>query len=145
LVPSFGWYYLPGVVKPLINLSFLFPNMFLWWDPIQKEKRECPYSMYHHFCSHGIGHIMRLGLSVLKASQKQAPGAKRIIVMTNDLDNAVDELNVRRLVERWERFGTSVSWYRFAKDLKMEHDIIDPLHPYARVDFVYDKILEYFS
>ncbi|MCK5214321.1 MAG: alpha/beta fold hydrolase [Candidatus Omnitrophica bacterium] len=142
LVPSFGWYYLPGLVKPLINFCSAFPNRFFWWDPVKKDKRECPYSMYHHFSSRGMGHICRLGLAVLRAAKKGPPLSRRIVVMTNDLDNAVDERNVSNLVRNWLRFGADVDWYHFSKGLKMEHDIIDPLHPYARVDFVYDKIFE---
>ncbi|MCP3683333.1 MAG: hypothetical protein GY861_11650, partial [bacterium] len=82
LVPSFGWYFLPGIVRMLINLSFLLPNSFLWWDPIKKDNRDCPYSMYHYFSTHGMGHIWRMGLSVLRDSRKQPPLAKRIVVMT---------------------------------------------------------------
>ena len=73
VVPSFGWYFLPGIIKPLVNVSFLFPNSFLWWDPVKREKRRSPFSMYHRFSTHGMGHILRLGLSVFRASKKQAP------------------------------------------------------------------------
>ena len=143
IVPSFGWYFFPGIVKPLINLSFLFPNMFLWWDPIKKMNRNSPYSMYHHFSSHGMGHILRLGLSVLRASKNKAPSAKRIVFMTNEIDTAVDGVNTKRLYNNWKCNGASIKQYCFSKDHKMEHDIIDPLHPYAKIDFVYDKIFEH--
>jgi len=143
IVPSFGWYFLPGVIKPLVNLSFLFPNQFLWWDPIKKDNRKCPYSMYHHFSTHGMAHILRLGLSVLRAAKKTAPLTKRIVVITNDMDIAVDAKSTEKLVKSWKKSDASIDRYRFSKDLDMEHDIIDPLHPYAKPEIVYDKLLEY--
>ena len=142
IVPNFGWYFLPGVVKPLVNLACMLPNMFLWWDLFKKEKRDCPYSMYYKFSSRGMGYILRLGLSVMRAAKKKAPLCKNILVMTTDFDTAVDEPNIKNVIKRWRNAGASVDWYRFPKDLKIEHDVIDPFHPYAKVDFVYGKILE---
>ncbi len=143
IVPSFGWYFAPGIVKTLINLSFILPNKYLWWDPVKKDNRECPYSMYHHFSTHGIAHILRLGLLVLRAAKKTVPLTKNITVMTNDLDIAVDAKSTKDLIKNWKKFGAEVSTHSFSKDLQMEHDVIDPLHPYAKTDLVYDKILEY--
>ncbi|MDP8213052.1 MAG: alpha/beta hydrolase [Candidatus Zapsychrus exili] len=143
LVPSFAWYFLPGVIRPIVNLCYLLPNMFLWWDPVKKDKRQCPYSMYHHFSSRQMGHIMRLGLSVLYAAKKQAPKSKDIVVMTDETDIAVDEKATQKLIKDWRRHGACVQFYCFGKELGIEHDIIDPLHPYAKVETVYDKILEY--
>lgn len=143
IVPSFGWYFLPRIIKPLINLSFIFPNQYLWWDPVKKDDRQCPYSMYHHFSTHGMAHILRLGLSVLRSAKKTGPITKKIVVMTNDLDIAVDAKSTEDLVKRWKSSDVSVEWYRFSKEHNMEHDIIDPLHPYAKTDLVYSKIMEY--
>ena len=145
IVPSFGWYFLPGVVKPLINLIRLLPNTLLWWDPIRREKRQAPYSMYYRFASKGMGDALRLGLAVLRTARTQTPKARKIVVLTNDRDQAVDEKNVRNLVSRWESRGADVTWERFSRDLHMEHDVIDPLYPYVQVDVVYDKILEAMS
>lgn len=142
IVPSFGWYFLPGIIRPLINFSRLFPNQFLWWDLIKKDNRQCPYSMYHHFSSKGLGHILHLGLSVCDMAKKKGPLSKRIVVIINQMDYAVDGVSTRRLIKRWKKNGAQVDVYEFSKDLKMEHDIIDPLHPYARVDEVYNKIFD---
>ncbi len=143
LVPSFGWYFAPRVIRTAINLTRLLPNMLLWWDPVKKDHRDAPFSMYHRFSSKGMGHIMRLGLSVLRDSRRNAPRTKKIVVMTNDLDVAVDGRTTGKLVRQWRAQGVDVKEYRFAKDLQMEHDVIDPLHPYEKTDFVYAKILEY--
>jgi len=143
LVPSFGWYFAPRVIRSAINLSALLPNMLLWWDPVRKDNRDAPFSMYHRFSTRGMGHIMRLGLSVLRASRRQAPNTKKIVIMTNDLDIAVDGRTTNKLVQQWKAQGVDLQCYRFARELDMEHDVIDPLHPYEKTDFVYGKILEY--
>lgn len=142
IAPSFGWYFLPGMIKPLINLSYVLPNMFLWWDPVKKDDRDAPYSMYHKFATRPMGHIMRLGLSVFRSAKNLAPKVKKIYVMTYEDDIAVDEANTQRLIHYWRKNGADVSDYQFSKDLKMEHDIIDPLHPYDQTDIVYQKIFE---
>ncbi len=36
IVPSFAWYFLPRVVNLAITMSYVFPNVYLWWDPIKK-------------------------------------------------------------------------------------------------------------
>lgn len=143
LVPSFAWYFLPGVIKLLITISSILPNMFLWWDPIQKDKRPKPFSMYHHFSTKQMGYIYTLGLSVMRAAKKQAPCTKNIVVLTYENDNAVDEHVTKRLMKSWREHGANIDYYVFPKDLKIEHDIIDPLHPYDKTDIIYEKIFEY--
>ena len=142
IVPSFAWYFLPGMIRPIIRLSRVFPDMYLWWDPFKREKRKAPYSMYHKFSTRGVGEVFRMGLAVLEKSRRKAPGSRSMIVMTNEMDIAVDERITRDLIARWRRHGAHVEHYIFPRKLKMEHDIIDPLHPYEQTDIVYKKIFE---
>lgn len=142
LVPSFGWYYLPGVIKPMLNLAYLVPDQLLWWHPRQRESRPIPYSMYHKFSSRGMGHTLMMSLAVLRASRKTAPSARKLIVITTELDRAVDELNVLHLMENWGRHGAVTEYYQFPAELGIEHDVIDPLQQYQRTDSVYEKIFE---
>ncbi|MFP4472449.1 MAG: alpha/beta hydrolase [Candidatus Omnitrophota bacterium] len=142
IAPSFGWHFLPGMIRPLINLTRIMPNILLWWDPIHRRKRDKPFSMYHRFSSRGMGQIMRLGLSVLEAAKKHPPACRDVVMITNEMDIAVDDANIEKLTESWRSHGVHVLLHRFSKDLAMEHDIIDPLHPYARPEQVYDTILQ---
>lgn len=142
IVPSFAWYYLPRVIRPLIHVAALFPNQFLWWDPVAREKRRAPYSMYYRFSSRGMGEILRLSWSVLNRARAQRPGAKHVIVMTNERDNAVDEWTTQTLIHRWRRQGAAVRFDRIPRNLGVEHDVIDPLHPYEQTDRIYSRILE---
>ncbi|HSV43202.1 MAG TPA: alpha/beta fold hydrolase [Candidatus Bathyarchaeia archaeon] len=143
IVPSFGWFFFPGVVRPIVNLCFCLPNLFLWWDPINRDHRKAPYSMYHQFSTHGMGHILRLGLSVLRAAQQQPPATKQIVVLTNEADIAVDERATQRLIASWKAHGVPVKFFRFSRSLKMEHDVIDPLHQYEKTDVVYQTIFDH--
>ncbi|MBF0384797.1 MAG: alpha/beta hydrolase [Candidatus Omnitrophica bacterium] len=143
LVPSFAWYFLPGIIKPIINVAFILPNLFLWWDPKTREKRKCPFSMYHHFPTRPTGDILKMGLAILRAAKKASPLTKDIVIMTNEIDIAVDEISTRKLAANWIKHGARLIYYRFSKELKMEHDIIDPLHPNTKTDFVYDRIIEH--
>ncbi|MEW5895941.1 MAG: alpha/beta fold hydrolase [Candidatus Omnitrophota bacterium] len=142
LVPSFGWYFLPGMIDPLINAARAMPNIFFWWDPVKREQRPSPYSMYHHFSSRGSGNILRLGLEVFRSAQKTPPKAQRLVVMETELDMAVDAVSTRRIIEYWRNQGADVNYYLFPSELKIEHDIIDPLQPYEQADTVYKKIIE---
>lgn len=142
LVPSFGFYYLPGIVKPLLNLAYFLPDTLLWWHPIERENRPIPYSMYHKFSSHGMGHALKMSLAVLRAAKESGPLAKKIIVMTAELDRAVDYRNVECLMKDWARHGADVRHYQFPAELGVEHDIIDPLQSFQQTDVVYKKIFE---
>jgi len=142
IVPSFAWYYLPRMIRPLIHLAAVFPDLFLWWDPLERGKRTAPYSMYYKFSSRGMGEILRLSGSVLDLAGKKAPEARQIIVMTNARDTAVDEFTTQELIRRWRRHGAGVRFERISRDLAVEHDVIDPLQPYEKTDEIYARIFE---
>jgi esterase/lipase len=142
IVPCFGWYFLPGMISPLIYLTRILPAGYLWWDPFKKDKRNAPYSMYHRFSSRGFGHILTMGKEVINSAKKKRPEAGRLVVMTNELDIAVDERSTMILLERWKEQGVKIDFYRFPRSMQMEHDIIDPLHPYEKTDEVYAKIFD---
>ena len=55
---------------------------------------------------------------------------------------AFDQHLTKRLMCRWKRKGADVAHYCFSGKLKMEHDIIHPLHPYEQTEIVYAQILK---
>jgi hypothetical protein len=118
------------------------PNRFVWWDPRVKEKLEGPPYAYPRFSTRAIAATQRLGLDLLKAARTMPPRAESVLMITNAADLAVNNAASAELLRRWQRAGaTNVHHYEFAKELKLFHDLVDPLQPNSQPDLVH-PILE---
>ncbi|MDP2921385.1 MAG: alpha/beta fold hydrolase [Candidatus Omnitrophota bacterium] len=144
IAPFWGWKGLPtGFFKPLINLSCILPNMFVWWDREGKTALTGPTSSYYRFSTRGVAQIMRLGWSVMKEARSVAPKARAIVVITSALDDTVNEKNLDRVVDEWQRHGgVKITRFQFDRSLDVFHDLIDPEQPYQKTAVVYPKLIE---
>ncbi|MDO8602828.1 MAG: alpha/beta fold hydrolase [Candidatus Omnitrophota bacterium] len=144
IAPFWGWKGLPtGFFKPLINLSCILPNMFVWWDRKGKTALTGPTSSYYRFSTRGVAQIMRLGWSVMKEARSVAPKAQTIVVITSALDDTVNEKNLDRVVGEWQRHGgVKITRFQFDRSLDVFHDLIDPEQPYQKTAVVYPKLIE---
>lgn len=125
------------------NLFTLFPNIFRWWDPARKDSREGPLHAYPRWSTHGIGSMLRIGGLTEAAARQSPPVAKKITVITNPSDEAVDNRGAERLVELWEKQGTQVYRHCFNKEWNLIHDLMDPDQPEQQLDRVYPQLLEW--
>jgi len=144
IAPFWGWKGLPtGFFKPLINLSCILPNMFVWWDRKGKTALTGPTSSYYRFSTRGVGQIMRLGWSVMKEARNVTPKAQAIVVITSAVDDTVNEKNLDRIVGEWQRHGgVKITRFQFDRSLDVFHDLIDPEQPYQKTAVVYPKLIE---
>lgn len=86
---------------------------------------------------------MRLGTAVRQAAATGPPGAQSIAICTNPNDHAVNDLITWELARRWWAHGLRrLEVFDLPADAGIEHDIIDPAQPYARVDVTYPILLE---
>jgi esterase/lipase len=144
IAPFWGWKGLPtGFFKPIINLLSFLPNMFVWWDREGKTALIGPTSSYYRFSTRGVAQIMRLGWSVMKEARSVAPKARTIVVITSALDDTVNEKNLDRVVDEWQRHGgVKITRFQFDRRLDVFHDLIDPEQPYEKTATVYPKLIE---
>jgi len=135
VAPSFGLPFLPTfTIAPLAALALRVGNRYLWWDPRKKEDLPGPDYAYPRFPSHALARIQRLGLRLDEVARVAPPAASAVWVVTNAADLAVNNGQISRLAERWQRAGaTNVRRYQFPRRLHLFHDIVDPEQPYQKV------------
>lgn len=116
----FTW---PGITPALTRIVLGLPDMYIWWDPINKANFQAA-SGYPGFSLHGLGQIWRLGLAVQQAAATTPPAADSMLVVTNWGDPAINLANADILTDDWRRSGGDVSTYRFPLLPWLPHDIV---------------------
>lgn len=140
--PAFGLPFVPGWLSATLRFSLLhLPNFFIWWDPRVKEKIVGPPHAYPRFSTKGLAETFRLGKVVRDAAKQTKPAARQIQMVLSQFDTAIHLPTARKVAEEWRTHGADVSVYEFAKDLKIWHDMIDPLQSTQQIDVVYPVIL----
>lgn len=140
--PGFGFKAIPRFWTPLMAWAFrALPNSYLWDDPQKKADSPRPYN-YLRLSTHALGQILRLSRSIQLLTQRKAPAADSILVITNLNDPAVDNLVTKEVVSRWRtRWAKKVQTYQFAANLGLGHDIIGVDDPNMNVAVVYPELL----
>jgi hypothetical protein len=143
IAPAIG---VPVVPYAMSNYFFRglgrLPNRFVWWDPRKREQLPGPEYAYPRFSTHALVATQELGRRLLDVARSERPAAERVWMISNAADLAVSNAASDTLVERWQANGArNVSRFRFPRNLKLFHDVVDPLQPGARPDFVH-PILE---
>ncbi|MFA5389713.1 MAG: alpha/beta fold hydrolase [Candidatus Omnitrophota bacterium] len=144
IAPFWGWKELPvGLLKPAINLLSALPNIFLWWDKKEKTALAGPASAYYRFSTRGLAQIMLLGWLIIKEAGSFAPKTRTIVVITNALDDSVNENIFNRVIDDWQgHIGVKITRFQFDKSFGVLHDLIDPEQPYQKTAVVYPKLIE---
>lgn len=127
IAPFFGVAWIPGPIMPIVGEVLLrLPNRFAWWNPILRE-RQMPAHGYPRYATHAIAHAHRMARALLRESATRGPSAKRVVIVTNAREAAVDNRAIRRLYRRWhERAAAAVELIAIT-GLPLSHDIVEPL------------------
>lgn len=125
------------------NLFNLFPNIFQWWDTELKDSRKGPPQAYPRWATHGVGSMLRLAGLLEESARSKRPAAKKITVITNPSDEAVDNQGAERIVDLWRRQGVQVNTHSFDESWKLIHDLMDPDQPEQQVARVYPQLLQW--
>jgi hypothetical protein len=128
---------------PVQGLLLRLPNVFLWWNPKERENFEGPVYVYPRFPTRVIGETMLLGREVLQESREYAPRCASILLVTTAADAAADNRMAAELVANWSRFRQDgIEAFEFPAEDNVPHDFIDPNQPNQRTALVYPKIIE---
>lgn len=143
IAPALGLPVIPyATTGAIFGAMRRLPNIFMWWDPRVKEKLPGPPYAYPRFATHALCATQQLGLHLMEVARQQPPAAEKIWMISNAADFAVSNSASATLVRRWRATrGTSVQAYRFPRELKLFHDVVDPLQPYAHAELAH-PILE---
>jgi alpha-beta hydrolase superfamily lysophospholipase len=143
IAPAVGFRFLPVMLSGMaFGAMGRLPNRFMWWDPRFKERLPGPPYAYPRFSTHALAEMQLLGLDLLRASGEAPPRAKSVWMISNAADLAVSNAASATLVNRWRKAGaTNVHTFQFPRQLKLFHDVVDPLQPNAQPALVH-PILE---
>jgi esterase/lipase len=135
--PAFGIStFAPPVQAVLRNFLLRLPNQML--EDGAEELARKPEHTYIRKSTRSLGELLLLGESVLRGARDAAPAAAHVVLMTNAGDVTINNELVDLLTARWKQHDPSrISRFEFSSAEGLGHDIIDPLEPRARPDFVY--------
>ena len=140
--PALGFKQIPtALTAAVMNISTYLPDAFAWWDPELQEKAP-PSHTYPRYSRHALVQILRLGFATQAAAQNKQPAAKRIVVVFNPTDDAINNQMVTALVKNWQVHQANLSTYAFDSALHLHHDLIDPAQPYQQTDIVYPLLID---
>jgi pimeloyl-ACP methyl ester carboxylesterase len=142
MAPAFGVRVVPACLTRLAaGLGRRLPNVFQWWDPRTRDASLKPPVSYPRYSLGGLAEMIRLGFSVQEMERRSQPVARRIYVITNANDMAVNHDLIEQVAAMWRVHGAEIRTYCFSAGLKLDHDFIDPAQPRQRVEVSYPVIL----
>jgi pimeloyl-ACP methyl ester carboxylesterase len=130
-----------GMTRALAWLASRLPNVFLWWDPRDREQH-VPAAAYPRFSTRALARTFAVGDALVAAAKHGPPFAGRIATVVNRADPAVNNVVTADVVRSWQRWKPLGAALVELIDLPRNHDIVSPDDPLARVDLVYPKLLE---
>lgn len=144
IAPALGFRAIPAMLTPLVREAAMrLPNLFRWWDPIQKGNGDGPKHAYQRYSTRSLAQLLCLSRDVQLAAARSAPAARSVTVVTNANDEAVDNTFAAKVVAAWRRAGaTHIRTHEFSADDQLVHDLIDPDQPKQRVDYVYQVLID---
>jgi esterase/lipase len=128
---------------PITRLMLALRTTFINWenDPAVAALR--PSHSYPRFSTHALGQFLRLGLMVLDQARTRPPGCRRICVVFNPHDQAVNHRLIAKLIANWRFVGTPhLQTYTFPADWQLPHDLIDPSNQQQQVARVYPILID---
>ena len=141
--PAFGYAQVPPVLTlPASKLYLFLPNSFAWWDD-ELQEDNLPSHTYPRYSTRALAQILRLSFVIQAQARQKDPLASDILVVTNANDQSISMPLVRKVVGLWRQYrGNELQTYEFPAELELDHDLIDPAHPEAKIEVVYLKLLE---
>lgn len=140
VAPFLGSMWIPRRLSGLVmRLALRLPNVFLWWDPIKRE-RLMPEHGYPRYPTHGAAQAYALGHELLRAPAP--PAAERVTLVVNASENTVNNAAIGDLYRAWRGNGAEGVALVTLAGLRSSHDVIEPERRNAPAELVYPRLLE---
>jgi carboxylesterase len=140
--PTLGFKQVPApLTAVLMNLILLLPDGWSWWNDDLKENVQPSYG-YPRCSKHVIAEILRMGFVVEAEASRHRASARKIVMVFNPCDKAINEKRTLRISELWKKHGAPLVSYTFDVSLNLGHDLIDPSQPDQKVDIVYPGLID---
>ena len=124
VAPFLGIAGVPHEAHPLLLAVLgLAPNLFLWWDPVLRERLEPAHGYPRYPLT-----ALRAGIAIADRTRDDArrvPSVGEIDIVINATETSVNNRTAQRLADDWRKAGASIAVHRLA-GLSWSHDIIEP-------------------
>lgn len=119
------------LVAPLARAARFLPDMYLWWDSGLKEELVTPPYAYPRYSLRSLGAYLALGRATQVEDPSRSTDLERLVVVSNDHDNAVSNAGVNELAASLgEVLGDESTGIRVDKEFPdsagFKHDLVDP-------------------
>lgn len=119
------------------------PIFFQWWDPDKREDLPGPPYAYPRISTRTLASTIRLSADVRRHLPTRPLRVKTLNILTSGADQAVNNALTKSMANTWAARGPAqVNVFNFPEDLKVPHDMIDPLAVGAVTDITYPKLFE---
>jgi hypothetical protein len=145
MAPFIGIRFLPGVWlnQGLTNLIALLPNVYRWWDPINRESNPmtAPYA-YLGYPLRSMGAYMELGFDAFAAAGAAPPASAEQIMIINPSETSVSNTVAERLTGRWQAQGGAAENTFLPREMGLPHDFISVTRPNVDIEAVYPLLID---
>ncbi|MBV9272044.1 MAG: alpha/beta fold hydrolase [Candidatus Eremiobacteraeota bacterium] len=129
IAPFLGFALFPNRWRRIfMRLALRAPNYFGWWDPLRRDKTY-PEHGYPRWSSHALAHAMTIADELFNAAKNEAPKSKRITLIANAREAAVNNRAIDLLAQTWRAHSGVTVDVRRLTSLPYSHDIIETLRP----------------
>lgn len=145
IAPFLGIGFIPAILnRPLAQIADHIPNIWMWWDPQKKEENPFTQSyQYPRYPLHALAEYLRLGFTAELDAAKKKPGVNRLIMITNENDESVNNSINAQFVELWQKHdGEFIGMRIFGKELGLPHDVITPTREDGDTSLTYPVIID---
>ncbi len=130
VAPFLGIMGVPHEVHPLLlGVIAAVPNVFLWWDPVKRERLE-PAHGYPRYPLRALATGIAIA-DAARASAHRPPHARGIDLVLNASESSVNNRTAGALAQGWRTSGASVAVH-YLRGLGWSHDIIEPARSAAQ-------------
>ncbi len=132
----------PRATRAAARLVKRLPNQFIWWDPRVRAETGIAYA-YPRFATHTLARLFLFSAELLQYARNHPPAARRVWMVTNANDFAVNNALCRQFANAWRAHGTDqIRTYEFPRALGLPHDLLDPIDAAVKPDAVYPQLIK---
>ena len=125
--------------KGLALLLPLLPDIRTDWFSVDPDSLD---HTYPGFSSKALGQLLRMSVAMFAGALDRAPRVQDVALVTSKSDGAVSDLLAWQLIGLWRSKGLrKFAVADFPKEMKIEHDMIDPAQKNQQIEIVYPVLV----
>jgi pimeloyl-ACP methyl ester carboxylesterase len=117
----------------------LLPDIRTDWFSVDPD---APNHVYPGFSSRALGQLLRMSVATFAGAFERAPRVQDVALVTSKSDDAVSDILAWQLIGLWRSKGLKkFAAVDFPKEMKIEHDMIDPAQKNQQIEVVYPVLI----